>query len=252
MGDRYIEALNKVEFGLVMSEQTYGRGQVEWALWRSFVRTRIGAPAMPNKFRTRVKRLLDIDRDLDIADVEVAPSVDHAFVRPPDADGAEATYSAVDAFCLAIGLDLLDTGFKQSEVVFLLRYLRLDFEDRFPTMLREPSLIDRQRHLARHYPNLPAYEENNVRFADNRLFVIVQKIEMTEILPPSTKAKVKGPLFLEPVFCSGGRELGECLHEAMPNHRRIVTVLELAATAQAVSAFLEKAPRIRRGRPKAE
>lgn|GEM_PF-871671 len=238
--------------GFGVSEQTYGRGQVEWALWRSFVRTRIGAREMPTAFRTRVKRLLDVDRDLDIGDVEVAPGVDYAFVRPPDADGAEASYSAVDAFCLAIGLDLLDTGFKQSEVVFLLRYLRPDFEDRFPTMLREPSLIDRQRHLSKHHPNLPAYEENGVRFADNRMFVIVQKIEMTEVLPPATKDKVKGPLFLEPVFCSGIGKLGECLHEAMPNHRRIVTVLELAATAQAVSAFLEKAPQIRRGRPKAK
>jgi len=234
-----------------MSEQTYGRGQVEWALWRSFVRTRYDRRAMPSRFRTRVKRLLDIDRDLDIADVEVAPGVDYAFVRPPDAEGAEATYSPVDAFCLAIGLDLLDTGFKQSEVVFLLRYLRSDFEVRFSAMLEPPSLIDRQRHLAKHYPDLPAYEEDGVRYVDNRLFVVVQKIEMTEVLPPSTKDKVKGPLFLEPVFCSGVRELGERLHDAMPNHRRIVTVLELAATAQAVCAFLDQAPQIRRGRPKA-
>ena len=139
---------------------------------------------------------------------------------------------------MAIGLDLLDTGFKQSEVVFLLRYLRPDFEDRFPTMLREPSLIDRQRHLSKHHPNLPAYEENGVRFADNRMFVIVQKIEMTEILPPSTKAKVKGPLFLEPVYCSGVRELGECLHEAMPNHRRIVTVLVATKQSPTRSAWV--------------
>jgi hypothetical protein len=37
----------------------------------------------------------------------------------------------------------------------------------------------------------------------------------------------------------------------MPDHRRAVTILELAATAQAVQTWLAEAPVIRRGRPKA-
>jgi hypothetical protein len=59
------------------------------------------------------------------------------------------------------------------------------------------------------------------------------------------------PVFLEPVFCAGVTALGAKLHDTMPNRRRTVTVLEVAATAQAVQEFLAAAPVIRRGRPKA-
>ena len=44
--------------------------------------------------------------------------------------------------------------------------------------------------------------------------------------------------------------LTEALHDLMPNRRRAVTVLELAASAQAVVAFLKEARNIQRGRPK--
>jgi hypothetical protein len=100
-----------------MLEETCGRGQVEWVLWCSFVRARFNPGQSPRVFRTRVKRLLDIDRHLDLTGAEVPPEASYAFAAPPAIEGAEAEYLAVDAFCLAIALDLLDAGFKQSEVV---------------------------------------------------------------------------------------------------------------------------------------
>ena len=100
---------------------------------------------MARVFRTRIKRLLDIDRDLDLTGAEVPPETDYAFAAPPSVEGAEAGYRAVDAFCLAIALDLLDSGFKQSEIVFLMRYLRPELERRFPALIGPPSLINRQR-----------------------------------------------------------------------------------------------------------
>ena len=221
-----------------MSEETYGRGQVEWALWRSFARARFSTSDVPRVFRTRIKRLLDIDRDLDLTGAEVPPETDYAFAAPPSAAGGEAEYRAVDAFCLAIALDLLDTGFKQSEIVFLMRYLRPELERRFPALLEPPSLINRQRYGAENYP-------------DRRLFVILQKIELTEIIPASTRRGPTGPVILEPDFCKGVEALGTKLNETMPDHRRAVTILELAATAQAVQTWLAEAPVIRRGRPKA-
>ena len=234
-----------------MSEETYGRGQVEWALWCSFARARFNTSDVPRVFRTRIKRLLDIDRDLDLTGAEVPPETDYAFAAPPPAAGAEAEYRAVDAFCLAIALDLLDSGFKQSEIVFLMRYLRPELERRFPALLELPSLINRQRYRAEDYPDLPSYEHRQRRYADRRLFVILQKIELTEILPASMRGAPTGPVILEPVFCKGVEALGTKLNETMPDHRRAVTILELAATAQAVQAWLAEAPVIRRGRPKA-
>jgi hypothetical protein len=234
-----------------MSDETYGRGQIEWALWRSFARAHYNRGDVPPVFRTRIKRLLDIDRDLDLTRAEAPPETAYAFVPPPPAGGTEAEYRAVDAFCLAIALDLLDSGFKQSEVVFLMRYLRPELESRFPVMIKAPSLIDRQRHRAEAYPGFPSFDYRGRRYADGRLFVIFEKIEMTEVIPASATGRLTGPLILQPLFCEGAEALASELHESMPDRRRVVTVLELAATAQAVRVWLAEAPIIRRGRPKA-
>jgi hypothetical protein len=234
-----------------MSEETYGRGQIEWALWCSFARARFNTGDVPRVFRTRIKRLLDIDRDLDLTDAEVPPDTNYAFAAPPPVHGVEAEYRAVDAFCLAIALDLLDSGFKQSEIVFLMRYLRPKLDRRFPALLERPSLIDREPRPKEDYPDLPSYKHSGHQYADGRLFVILQKVELTEIIPASSRDRPREPVILDPIFCDGVEALGAELSETMPDHRRAVTVLELAATAQAVQAWLTEAPVIRRGRPKA-
>ena len=233
-----------------MAEATYGRGQVEWALWGSFARARFGAGNVPQIFRTRIKRLLEIDRALDLSDAEVPPQADYAFAPPASAESGEVAYKAVDAFCLAIALDLLDSGFKQAEIVFLMLYLRPEFQNRFPNLLAPPSLISRQPYRAQDYPDLPSYEDDGRSYADRRLFVILQKVELTEINPAASRGRHADPVILEPVFCAGVTALGAKLHDIMPNRRRAVTVLEVAATAQAVQEYLSVAPVIQRGRPK--
>ena len=50
-----------------MSNVTYRRGQVEWALWRAFTLARSPGEGPPPIFKTRIKRLLDLDRDLDVS-----------------------------------------------------------------------------------------------------------------------------------------------------------------------------------------
>jgi len=233
-----------------MSEPFFGRGQVEWSLWQTFAGFAAKRGDPPQIFRTRIKRLLDIDRELDLSGAEVPPDAGYAFVASPALDGGESEYHADDAFCLAIALDLLDAGFKQSEVVFLMRYLRPELTQRFPALLRPPSLIDRQLHQTRHYPNLPSFEHRGRRYADRRVFIMLQKIELTEIRPGLAGKKHAGPIFGTPVYCDGAEDLGVKLSQAMPHHRRTTTVVELAATAQAIHLWLSEAPLIRRGRPK--
>ena len=234
-----------------MDETTYGRGQVEWALWRSFTIGRSSTGnEVPRIFRTRIKRLLEIDRDLDLSGAEVPPEASYAFAPPPSDQSGDTAYRSVDAFCLAIALDLLDAGFKQAEVVFLMRYLRPDLESRFADLLTPPSLISRQRARAKDYPHLPTYKENGQLYADKRLFLVLQKVEMTEIISTVERPRYRFPVILEPIFCEGMETLTEALHDLMPNRRRAVTVLELAANAQAIAAFLNEAPAIPRGRPK--
>ena len=233
-----------------MSEKTYGRGQIEIALWRSFARASFNRGDIPKVFRTRIKRLMELDSDRDLIVAEELPEADFAFAAPPSAESGEVAYRAVDAFCLAIGLDLLDAGFKQSEVVFLMRYLRLDLEERFPDFLTPLKPNNRQRSRAKNDPDLPSDEDRGVQSADRKVFIVIMKIELTEIIPSSSREKFSGPVFHEPTFCTGIAALGEELNDVMPLRRRAVTVLELASTARAVDAFLKQAPDIRRGRPK--
>jgi len=234
-----------------MDEATYGRGQVEWALWRGFtIHSFAAGEKVPKIFRTRIKRLLEIDRHLDLSGAEVPPEASYAFAAPPSDQSGDTAYRSVDAFCLAIALDLLDAGFKQGEVVFLMRYLRPELDSRFVGLLMPPSLISRQRTRAKNYPLLPTFEEDGQLYADKRVFVVVQKVEITEIMAAGERKRHRFPVILEPIYCEGIEALTETLHDLMPNRRRVVTVLELAASAQAVADFLNEAPVIPRGRPK--
>lgn len=255
-----------------MSNLTYKRGQVEWALWRAFTLARSPDDGPPPIFKTRIKRLLDLDRDLDAATFGASPPCDFAFVAPAvGGSGVEAQYTAFDAFCLALALDLLDIGFKQGEIVYLMRHLRDTLDDWFRDLVMRPSLIDRQRHLAKLHPDLPVIERSGGKapLADARVFLILNRIEMTElrsaepvrrgresaatgkVMPAVKQQGITGQaMFLEPEVCEGLGRLHQRLDALMPLHRRTVVTLEIAAVAQAVSAFLEKAPLVPRGRPR--
>jgi len=220
---------------------------MEWALWRAFTLGRSVAHGPPPIFKTRIKRLLDIDRTFEAGEFHASPA-DFAFGGPVvEGTGIDVAYAAVDVFCLALALDLLDVGFKQSEIVFVMRHLRKPLERWYPKIVARPSLLDRQVRLANRYPQLPSHQpaEGRAPQADARVFLILNRIEMTELLP----AVGSRPVFGAPEFCEGAASLHERLHTLMPRQRRTVIVLEVAGVAQAVSAFLQKAPVVRRGRP---
>jgi hypothetical protein len=228
-----------------VSNPTFKRGQVEWALWRAFTLYRTHADTPPPIFKTRIKRLLDLDRE-DGADR-------YAFVAPVDGSGVESAYAPFDAFCLGLALDLLDVGFKQGEIVLVMRHLRPELETWFPKVLGYPSLIDRQNHLSNRHPDLPAIERGGGRapLADARVFLILNRVELTEIFSARTGGgKASPPVVLEPEFCRGTADLQGRLQKLMPLHRRTVIVVEITALAQAVAGFLDKAPLVPRGRPR--
>ena len=242
--------------GFILSNLTYQRGQIEWALWRSFrpMGSRDDGPSPV--FKTRIKRLLDLDRDLDVSGLAVKPPTDYAFVpSSPGGSGFEAGYAASDVFALAIALDLLNIGFKQGEIVFVMRWLREVLDDWYPDLIARPSLMDRQKRLASHFPKLPRYEPGNgrVALADARVFLILNRIEITEVMasaiPTSKPSKAE---FLEPEVFEGLMALNARLHHLMPLHRRSVIVIEMTAVAQAVALFLSEAPIVPRGRPRHE
>ena len=227
---------------------TYKRGQVEWALWRSFNFLRSGPEEPPQVFLTRIKRLLELDREGESYEESEVPHSLYAFFdESPEGQGRDASYTPFNAFCLALGLDMLDAGFKQSEIVFLLRHIREELEEQFADILKCPP-EPRQRIFAKHRPDCPSYEENGRQFADCRVFAVINKLEIKEIFP-GLKGRLQGsqPLFLQPVFCRGIKGLQEELHKMNYNYRKAL-ILELAHTAALVTEFLDEAPLVKRGR----
>lgn len=235
-----------------MSNVVYQRGQVEWALWRTFrpIGSRDQGPTQI--FKTRIKRLLDLDREIDGTDSEGPEARLPAFVASYGS-GNGADYAARDVFALAIALDLLNIGFKQGEIVFVMRWMREILDDWYPDLVARPSLIDRQQRLASAFPNLPSYEAKNGRalLADARVFLLLNRIEITEVMSRSArKGNSAKAEFLQPEVAEGLSTLLDRLNALMPLHRRSVIVIEITAIAQSVSTFLEEAPDIRRGRPR--
>lgn len=86
--------------------------------------------------RTRVKRLLDIDRELgrEVNDPE-RPSYAFYSVEPPGS-GVEVWFSAYEGFALLVGLMLMGHGWPQTFAVAMLRRVRREMEKEHTRVLK--------------------------------------------------------------------------------------------------------------------
>ncbi|WP_252259832.1 hypothetical protein [Erythrobacter aurantius] len=202
---------------------TYSRGQVEIAIWRAFSQAPAQTP-IKQTFAGRIRKLVDLDR----AQPEVPNGQRYAFHSvPPPGKGAEVRFTLADAFCLSIGLDLLDLGFKQSEVVFLLRHIRAQLEARLGKILADPPIL-------RSTTNGP----------DKRVFMLLRKVELGEVLPE--KEGSAGSVFLTPDFCRG--DAIENAIGTLGYNDRSRVIIELAEMAVLLEQNLLSAPERHRGR----
>jgi hypothetical protein len=220
-------------------------------LWRWFADPQGDVPP-PKPFLTRIKRLLEIDRSDNVPrGAETVPAPRFALIdQAPANKGSDIEFSAFNAFCLAFGLDMLDAGFNQSEVVFALRNIRTDLKREYDRALERPP-IPRAFLLAEDTPDVPTFQEKGISYADPRIFMILQKVELVERSPAwKAKGANQAPLILKPIFKHGIETLRAELHELDYNNRRAL-VFEIAHTAVIVTDLLKKAPEIKRGRPPA-
>jgi hypothetical protein len=225
-----------------VTSRTYKRGQVEWALWRICSLSHRQADTEPSQiFRTRIKRLLDVDRTFESSNINIDPGAAHAFGKIElGGRGVETPYTAEDAFSLAIALDLLNVGFKQSEVVFVIRHVRDLLNDVFP--LAAASTRD--------FARLPAARESSCnQVPDNRVFLVLASVELTDIVPFEERLADGELLYLATHVCSGLSALIEYLDLSAKHHQRTAVTVEIASTAKALIRFLAEAPLAPRGRP---
>jgi hypothetical protein len=123
----------------------YKRNQIEQAISRS-VNAQSTKPS--SELRTRLKRLLDTDRNLGrnerSADPEVANYAFYSSDSP--GKGVEVWFSNYEAFALLTGLRLLQHGWPQSFAVALLRRVRPELERQHARILKQDpaNLFDRE------------------------------------------------------------------------------------------------------------
>lgn len=223
-------------------ERVYKRGQVEWAIWQALDSRHTRGNEPPQAFRTRIKRLLEIDR--------AAPEDSPCFAfsdTPPEGQGVDVAFTPFDAFCLALALELLDTGFKQSEIVFLLQHIRAPLAEEFTWMTARPIPL-RQPVPAEDYPDLQSYMHEGDRMADFRVFTLIQKVELKELRTPAANAMdANQPFIYQPAFYRGIEALTAAINRRSISFRKAL-VLELSTTATLIVRYLDEAPATRRGR----
>jgi hypothetical protein len=136
-------------------------------------------------------------------------------------------------------------GFKQAEIVFLLRHARAPLRGAFARIVADYRPADRQRRRAQDYPRCPAYEaKGGARLADATVYLVLNKVELTELLA----TRPKGPVIAPPQICFGREALAEALAD-LGGAQRKALVLEIGVHARLAAPLLQKAPEMRRGRP---
>src|SRR5262249_9662457 len=153
----------------------------------------------------RLKRLLELDRNSNPS--PKLGEVDFAFSSQGlDGTGNDAAFSIYEAFSLALALEFLDSGFKPSDIISLLRRDRASIERRFNAIMKTPPPTTPAN--AEKFPDLPIYFSEGEEFADGRVFMLVPTLELEEVLPYyEPKKQPKAGPFPEVRFCRGIREL---------------------------------------------
>jgi hypothetical protein len=235
--------------GSDIASQTYKRNQVEWALWRTHLRMGHRGEEPTARFRTRIKRLLEIDRAEPYREGQEVPGPAFAFSdERTEGRGRDVQFTAFDAFCLTIGLDFLNLGLPQADVVFLIRNIREVLRETFHRDLAKGPRRDARELLApEHYPDLATYMLDGIEYADPSVYLMIRRIELVETLPePSIESLSGMPVFLKPAICHGAEALAKELRDLrFKGHSCLV--VEIGSSASTVIAFLKQAPSRTRG-----
>jgi hypothetical protein len=115
----------------------YKRNQVEEAISRT-IGEKSAKPS--SELRTRLKRLLDLDRSLKRARSEDSGGANYAFYNSgAPGKGGEVLFSNYDAFALLTGLKMLNHAWPQNFVVTTLRRIRKELRLQHSMALRMRS-----------------------------------------------------------------------------------------------------------------
>jgi hypothetical protein len=115
---------------------SYKRSQVEEAIARIFVPN---CKKPPSELRTRIKRLLELDRSMGRKLRSKHPEEANFgfFSEEAPGTGADISFSEYEAFALLNGLRIMGHGWPQGFAVSIMRRVRLDLEREHARILRQ-------------------------------------------------------------------------------------------------------------------
>ena len=134
---------------------SYKRNQIEEAIARIFVPN---CEEPPSELRTRIKRLLDLDRSIGrkLRSKDAEEANFGFFSEEAPGTGAVISFSEYDAFALLNGLTIMGHRWPQGFAVSIMRRVRRDLEREHARILRQPpdKLFDQQAIRARARPEI--------------------------------------------------------------------------------------------------
>jgi hypothetical protein len=124
---------------------SYKRNQIEEAIAHIFYPN---CQKPPSELRTRIKRLLDLDRSIGrkLRSKDAEEANFGFFSEEAPGTGADILFSEYDAFALLNGLRIMEHGWPQGFAVSIMRRVRLDLERQHARILRQDpeKLFDQQ------------------------------------------------------------------------------------------------------------
>jgi hypothetical protein len=226
----------------------YKRNQVEAALHALLTSPGRSArqrlkESVPQVLRTRIKHLLEIDRNWGRANSDRLSEHPMAFYETlPAGTGQDVSYSAFQAFRLAVALELLSFGCKQSEVVEQIALCRDDLKAAFERATRAIKTFGMSSEIT-----LDNVRNHNPKYAS--IFLVFTQVDVSERMAQAYPSSLKtGERLLAPEVCVGQENLQRFIKRALPKETYKALVIELSFLAARLVELLAEAPLRKRGR----
>ena len=207
---------------------TYKRNQVEEAIAECLTGTALPSPEL----KTRMKRLLEIDRGMGRTSRSHSPEAAHFAFYDEEAPGrgGEVWFSPYCAFALLTALRLQGHNWPQSFPVRVLRHIRQDLERQHTRILKQDpeDLFDQQKIMAEAREGQLAFDNS-----DPVLLVIVSDSREQPSEPTAF------------AVCRGMASVGRFVRE---QKARMWTSMELATPAHVLANNLKRTEPLKRGR----
>lgn len=246
----------------------YRRGQLDPVLWKYLAASRnwgaIGpehADGIPSRFRSRVKKLLNLDRVPGMVSWADFPEDRWAFYdNAAEGTGSEERFSPVHVFLLAIALDMVNLGLKQPDAVFILKSIRPPLEKAFLRIHKtrgvyaQVSDTKRQPRPFKDDSTLPSIrlKGHEIEREDATVWMILRRYGIEELHPGLAKPgnEKTAPIYESPDIAFGLEAAKRELFTHLADSRQVM-LIELAEAAITIPRLLEAEPEVGRGRPKA-